>query len=159
MRKRHADRWRYVAVPELHADGETWHLHVLVDRVYLAEAMRLHWSRALGGTGSERGVETLGNVNVKRLSASRRTSRGAASYIAKYVGKGFGLGSAHRRIFAASTGLDPVHDCRWVHVHDIGFSAMAFTVGRGLRECFGVGSVLPWWKVTEKFQICVIDAF
>jgi len=67
MRRRYGEKFRFVAVPELHADGETWHLHVLFDRVFMVESLRTLWTRALGGTGRERGQEAHDGIRARGL--------------------------------------------------------------------------------------------
>lgn len=138
-RRRYGIGFRYVAVPELHADGETWHLHVLVDRIYMVESLRVLWARALGGTGLERGSETVGNVDAKSLRGRGFGARRAAGYIAKYVGKGFGGGCAGRRLFSASGGLDPVRIRRWALRIDTGIVDGANRAREWLCEHYGVG--------------------
>lgn len=109
MKKRFGKAWRYVAVPELHSDGETWHLHVGVKGFFFVEAVRILWQRALGGVGNERGAATLGNVHVKFFKFRRGQQRACsvAAYIAKYVGKGFSAAEKGRRLVASSEGLQP----------------------------------------------------
>lgn len=159
MRRRHGDKWRYVAVPELHSDGQTWHLHVVVDRHYMVEALRMYWSRALGGTGTEGGQMTLGNVNVKSLRSGRSTPRRVARYISAYIGKGFTGGGANKRVFAASVGLSPVASCRWVSIHNVGLGSMAYSVGRGMRQHFKVEGIFPHWFLKDDgFCVCVIES-
>lgn len=143
MRRRYGGAFRYVAVPELHADGETWHLHVVVDRIYMVESLRILWQRALGGTGRERGDQTKGNVNVKGSRARGSSSRRFASYIAKYVSKGFERGGANRRVFAASVGISPVVVTRWRCPHDLGLIEFTDSVGEWLRDAHGIQRFFP----------------
>lgn len=114
MKKRFGS-FPFVAVPELHSDGETWHIHCLVHRFYMVEQLSIYWQRALGGTGRESGSETLGNVDVAKTLKSRGgrvNARRAACYIAKYIGKGFAGRCSYRRMFGASRYLDPVRVAR-----------------------------------------------
>jgi hypothetical protein len=118
MELRFGDQWRYVCVPELHSDRETYHMHVAVRGFFLIESVRVLWYRALGGRGNERGEETPGGVNVKPFRTRGRRARGTriraiAGYIAKYVGKGFDSGNRGRRLFSSSRGLDPDRVERW----------------------------------------------
>jgi hypothetical protein len=109
MGLRFGAKWRYVVVPELHADGETYHLHVGIRGFFMAETVRLLWQKALGGKGNERGEQTLGNVDLKNFKGGNRVTRvrRIAGYIAKYIGKGFTTCNRGRRLFASSRGLDP----------------------------------------------------
>lgn len=109
MARRFRGQWRYVAVPELHSDGATWHLHVGVKGFFAVEALRVCWQRALGGRGNERGSESLGNVQAKffKFRRGRRKAASVAAYIAKYIGKGFGPQDRGRKLVATSRGLQP----------------------------------------------------
>lgn len=157
MKLRYKDGWRYVAVPELHADGETWHLHVLVDRIYMVETLRVLWSRALGGTGGERGDQTLGNVNVKGSRNRRASARRFATYVAKYVGKGFERGGANRRVFAASVGLGGSHTSRWHCPYDIGLAEFVDASAVWLREAFGVQRFFPVLISKDRIECALAD--
>jgi hypothetical protein len=134
MKRRYGDRWRYVAVPELHADGETWHMHVAIKGFFWVGTLRRFWYRALGGAGDEAGVNTPGNVDVKFFKPRARiTASGAvASYVAKYVGKGLRGFDRHRRVFAASAGLHPVSIEKWHALEFWGFQDAAVAVQRFL---------------------------
>ena len=143
MRRRYRAKWRYVAVPELHADGETWHLHVLFGDFYLVETLRRFWYRALGATGNETGDSTPGSVNVKKLRASCSSARGAANYVAKYVGKGFERGGHNRRVFSCSAGLHPVAVARWRSPVDVGIVEFTDTVGRRVSVSHPMGRIFP----------------
>ena len=105
--KRFGARWRYVAVPELHSDGVTWHLHVAVAEWFDVSALRVLWYRALGGTGAEQGDATPGSVNAKDFRR-RGGARRIWSYIAKYVGKGVSSSEPFRRSFSTSKGIRPL---------------------------------------------------
>jgi len=137
MRRRYGDRWKYVAVPELHADGETWHLHVAFSSFYWVGTLRRFWYRALGGSGVEVGDETPGSVNAKRIGRGHSNARRCSSYLAKYVGKGFERSGANKRVFAASACLGPVSDERWHGIYDDGPADVAAAVGRWLYEAYG----------------------
>lgn len=151
MRIRYKKKFRYVAVPELHQDGETWHLHVLVDRYYMASSLRVLWYRALGGTGREQGEQTPGSVNAKSLRNGRFGARRAARYIAKYVGKGFERCGANRRVFGASCGLNPISVERRRISYDCGIVAGLDIAREWIRatypvEWFGARFVFrPLW--------------
>ena len=157
MRLRFGAGWRYVAVPELHGDGETWHLHVLVDRFYMVETLRVLWQRALGGTGQERGDQTLGNVHVKASRTRRASARRFAAYVSKYVGKGFERSGANRRVFAASVGLRPIAATRWHCPYDIGLGEFIDSFERWLRESFGVARFWPRILVRESWECAIAD--
>lgn len=158
MVKRYGQDFRYVAVPELHADGETWHLHVLVDRLYMVESFRVLWNRALGGTGRERGRETKGNVDVKGPSAGRRiTARRFAYYVAKYVGKGFEWSAGSRRLFSCSAGLRPVVDASWRAADDFRLAEFADAVGGWFGESLGVRAFYPRLFYRETFEVGIAE--
>lgn len=104
MGVRFGDRWKYIVVPELHADKESFHLHAAVHGFFMATTLRSLWQRALGARGDQSGPASLGNVDAqdkRGLGSARRV----ANYIAKYVGKGFESVPACRRLFASSTGV------------------------------------------------------
>lgn len=157
MKLRYKAAWRYVAVPELHSDGETWHLHVLVDRIYMVETLRVLWSRALGGTGGERGDQSLGNVDVKGSRNRRASARRFATYVAKYVGKGFERGGANRRVFAASVGLGGSHTSRWHCPYDIGLAEFVDASAVWLREAFGVERFYPVLITRDGIECALAD--
>ncbi|WP_442958354.1 rolling circle replication-associated protein [Povalibacter sp.] len=141
MKKRFGDdRWKYVAVPELHADGETWHMHVAVHGFYWAGTVRRLWFRALGGVGDESGSDTPGNVDLKDFSVgcSRRGARTIAKYIAKYVGKGAAARGLCKRVFAASRGLHPNRVARW---HIRYWSGIGSLVAECQRQLCSLGAV------------------
>lgn len=119
MKVRFADQWCYVAVPELHSDGVTYHMHVAIRGFYWVDAVRAIWYRALGGKGNERGENTPGGIDITSpFRKQRGWTRGSrirriAGYIAKYIGKGFDAGNRGRRLFSSSGGLDPDRIERW----------------------------------------------
>lgn len=115
MSLRFGSRWKYVAVPELHEDGETYHMHLAMQGFFSVESVRIVWYRALGGKGDERGEHTPGSVNFakRRYGAGPAKARKLAGYVSKYVGKGFVSCSRNRRLFATSRGLAPDHVTRW----------------------------------------------
>lgn len=83
----------YVAVPELHASGEHYHIHAGLNSFVQADLLRRCWQIALGGKGNERGSEALGNVDIKhrkgRTSEPMRRSVGIAKYLSKYITKSY----------------------------------------------------------------------
>lgn len=158
MTKRYGQDFRYVAVPELHADGETWHLHVLVDRLYMVESFRVLWNRALGGTGAERGQETRGNVDVKGPRFGRAvTARRFAYYCAKYVGKGFEGCAGGRRLFSCSAGLNPVVDQTWRAADDFGLAEFADAVSGWLSESIGVRGFYPRLLYRDTYELGIAE--
>jgi hypothetical protein len=144
MEVRFGERWRYVCVPELHADGETYHMHVGIRGFYMVESVRALWFRALGGRGNERGEKTPGNVDIKSFTgrwfgrAGGSRVRRIAGYIAKYVGKGFGACNRGRRLFSASRGLHPDRVERW-RVRDwVGVPELAVALQKQFASVGGV---------------------
>jgi hypothetical protein len=120
MRAEYGVAWAYVAVPELHADGETWHLHAAVRGFWDVVALRRLWYRALGGSGDESGQDTPGNVDAKYIRQGQRgpcSHRAIAGYISAYIGKGFGAVASGRRLFAPSECIRPLEvrrfHCEW----------------------------------------------
>lgn len=145
MRRRYPQGWNFVAVPELHSDGETWHLHVAFDRWVWVGTLRRFWYQALGGAGDETGDATPGSVNVKSVKRGHSNARRVSSYIAAYVGKGFERGGSNRRVFAASVGLHPIGVSRWHGPFESGPTEMAFAVGKWLYQHHGVERGDAWF--------------
>lgn len=83
----------YVAVPELHKNGEHFHIHAAINSHVRVEILRRCWQIALGGKGDERGQEALGNVDMKssirRGQSKSKQAVGVAKYISKYITKGY----------------------------------------------------------------------
>jgi len=81
-----------VVVPELHASGLHWHLHVAVRTVLGHKLLRRCWHIALSWldgvrvTKTLRGAEAPGNVDLKYGSRGSDAA-GRAARIAKYIGK------------------------------------------------------------------------
>jgi hypothetical protein len=105
--------FRYVAVPELHGDGITFHLHVAVAGRYDVVFLRRLWYRALGGTGKERGDETPGSINIRYFSHKRKSALIVAGYMAKYMGKSFAVIGGRGKSYWCSEGLYPLTVQRW----------------------------------------------
>lgn len=87
------EKFEHVAVPELHKNGEHYHIHAAINGFARVELLRRCWQIALGGNGDEKGENALGNVDIKR---SRRKSHnpvkhtmGIAKYISKYIAKSY----------------------------------------------------------------------
>lgn len=87
LQKKTGKRLRYVAVPELHASGDHWHLHVATpDFVDLALANPIWW--ALCSKDSEK--PRNGSLNIKRFYCRYQTDDPVgtiAGYISKYLTK------------------------------------------------------------------------
>lgn len=80
IRGRNGRPFPYIAVPELHADGRRWHVHMAVP--FRMKHRKLH--RAWG-----RGFVWCSDFH-RRGGCRFAESRRAAGYLAKYIGKGFG---------------------------------------------------------------------
>jgi hypothetical protein len=150
-------RLAYVAVPELHADGETWHLHAVLAQWLDVVTIRALWGRALGGVGNERGTETLGNVDARAFRGRGGVARRIATYVAKYVGKGFVRGSAHRRVFAASCGLNPIRVARWHSPAEFGSQGMAVAVGEWFYRHRGLGHASVWFNTGPLIEVFILQ--
>lgn len=135
MTKLYKDRWQYVAVPELHADGETYHMHCAIHGHFWAGVVRKIWLRSLGGKGNETGTESPGNIDLKAFRKHRAGAaaiRRVAGYISKYVGKGFGPGSHSRRLYSSSRGLGPAEVQRFFIRDWLGVPQVATAIQRWL---------------------------
>jgi hypothetical protein len=157
MRRRFGTKFRYVAVPELHSDGVTWHMHVAFDRFYMVETLRKWWYCALGGTGREAGSATPGSVNVKSLRARYTAGRRVAGYVASYIGKGLSSGSVARRLFGASVGLHPRRVVRWHCPYDHGLPEFFDAVSERSRLDFGVERLFPRLLISRSFVTAIAD--
>ncbi len=131
------NNWKYVVVPERHADG-TYHLHVALVGFYHVGMLRRFWFRALGGTGHESGESTPGNVDMSWHRAGSRSRIRIARYLRKYMGKDLASCVRGRRSFAASRGLTPIRIARWHEPVHLGLAAV-LVVQR--RVCALVGNV------------------
>lgn len=141
MERQYGAKWRYVAVPELHADAEGWHLHLGVSQFFWAGLVRKFWYRALGGRGDESGSDTPGNIDLQHITGSRAWAR-VGRYLGKYLGKGFVTLPGNKRAFACSAGLD-------VDVRRLCYSGTidgSHGLARMLRDEFfsGRGSIRHW---------------
>ena len=87
------EKFDYVAVPELHKNGEHFHIHAAINGFSRDETLRRCWQIALGGKGNEKGAEAIGNVNIKRnkrnLFDKNKQTIGIAKYISKYITKSY----------------------------------------------------------------------
>jgi hypothetical protein len=120
--------FRYVAVPEMHGDGRTWHLHVAVRGRYDVVMLRALWYRALGGKGNERGEAAPGSLNARYFHSRRKSALQVAGYMSKYMSKSFVSTGGGRKSYWASNGLvpeavhrfyEPAGDCALLRVRDI----------------------------------------
>jgi hypothetical protein len=91
--ERAGEKFEYVAVPELHKNGEHYHVHAAINGFARVELLRRCWQIALGGKGDERGVNALGNVDIKstRKKGQHKSKQaiGVAKYISKYITKSY----------------------------------------------------------------------
>jgi hypothetical protein len=138
MGKRHGDRWQYLAVPELHEDGETWHLHVGLRGFWDVNQLRLYWHRALvpGAKAILRGADAPGNVDAKRFRG--RSARAIAGYVAKYIGKGMGAVQVGRKLYSSSEGLRPLEKLTFHFISELGEGEMWQSVTQLLSRLSGV---------------------
>lgn len=87
------EKFEYVAVPELHKNGEHYHIHAAINGFVRVEMLRRCWQIALGGKGDESGVNALGNVDIKstRHKGQHKSKQaiGVAKYISKYITKSY----------------------------------------------------------------------
>jgi hypothetical protein len=87
------EKFEYVAVPELHKNGEHYHIHAAINGFVRVEMLRRCWQIALGGKGDESGVNALGNVDIKstRRKGQHKSKQaiGVAKYISKYITKSY----------------------------------------------------------------------
>lgn len=88
-----AEKFDYIAIPELHKNGEHYHIHAAINGFIRADLLRRCWQIALGGKGDERGEKALGNVDIKqgRRGYQEPTKRAVciARYISKYITKSY----------------------------------------------------------------------
>lgn len=86
-------KFDYIAVPELHKNGEHYHIHAAINGFVRAHLLRRCWQIALGGKGDERGSDALGNVDIKqskrRVADPFRRAVGIAKYLSKYITKSY----------------------------------------------------------------------
>lgn len=87
------EKFDYVAVPELHKNGEHFHIHAAINGFSRVETLRRCWQIALGGKGDEKGSDAIGNVNIKcnkrNLFDKNKQTIGIAKYISKYITKSY----------------------------------------------------------------------
>lgn len=87
------EKFEYIAVPELHKNGEHYHIHAAINGFVRADMLRRCWQIALGGKGDEKGEDALGNVDIKRNRRNggdkNKLTIGIARYISKYITKSY----------------------------------------------------------------------
>lgn len=137
MRRKFGGRWKFVAVPELHATGG-YHIHVALHGFWWVGLLRRLWMRALGGKGNESGDATPGNIDLKSFVRVSRGQWRVARYIAKYLGKGFSSLDSGRRAYSCSAGLHPARVTRWREPPYIGHTDAALAIQRRLTPVVGV---------------------
>jgi len=92
----------YVWVPELHADGERYHVHFVVGRFVHWTWIRRAWPHGIIH------IKLIGDLPVG--SGTREEARVAARYLAKYVGKALEAGPAGLHRYEVAQGYRPL--CR-----------------------------------------------
>lgn len=162
MRRFYGEKFKYVVVPELHSDCETFHLHAAIKGSYWAGIVRKLWYRALGGTGRERGSDTPGNIDLSAFRSRRGHVASLGRYMSKYLGKGLAFCGSGRRAFAASAGLTPASITRWREPVGVGLDS-AYRIVRRLFDADTVVSVFPWhhggsWGFTIRAETIGVDA-
>jgi hypothetical protein len=88
----------YVWVPELHKDGQRYHVHVVVDRFLPKPVLRQCWPH---GFVDIREVRNRGRAKGEAM-------RRVAGYVAKYVSKTYEDGGAGRHRYEVGQGCQPV---------------------------------------------------
>ena len=142
-KKLYRQNWRYVAVPELHSDQVTYHMHVALRGFYCVGLLRRFWYRALGGKGNETGSETPGNIDMSTFGARLRGRKCLAGYLCKYLVKNLSSRVRGRRSFDCSRGLCPLRITRWRQVIHAGLDA-ASVVERRLSATFKNLVIFRW---------------
>jgi hypothetical protein len=140
-----SERWKYVAVSELHSDGESWHMHVALKGFYWVGLLRRLWSRALGGTGHESGSETLGNVDIVRVATKRGAIRRIAKYLSKYLAKGARTVPPGKRMVNSSVGIGEASTTRWREPLSLGLPAPYRIIRGRLGDRTKMNFEVSWW--------------
>jgi hypothetical protein len=95
----------YVIVPELHKDGEHYHVHVALPTRRVGRGQFSYPKSVLCA------AHPFGFVDVVRFTNRKRGNgagvRAAAGYVAKYVGKSYEDGSAGRHRYECAEGFQP----------------------------------------------------
>jgi hypothetical protein len=97
--RRRTERMAYLWVPELHADGERYHVHFAVGRFVHRE-----WIDEAWGHGFVH-IKLLGDLPVG--SGALEEARLAARYLSKYVGKALERGPAGLHRYEVAQGFQP----------------------------------------------------
>lgn len=116
--------WKYVAIKEYQERGSL-HMHIAVKGRQDIKFLRNCWYKVLGCLGAT-GSDTLGSVNV-RAPSRRWGGRGyewrqdkLASYLTKYLHKGFDLSEHSSKRYWASKGLPkPIVQRFWMASKDM----------------------------------------
>lgn len=146
--------WQYVAVLEKQDRG-AFHIHCAVRGFQRISFLRKCWYMALGGSGSETGSETPGQVDI--TSPQKRWGTGVkewkteklAGYITKYLQKTFDESSAEkRRYWSAKDIKPPVVRRLWVAGSNI-FDAIKSCLSTLELDCGLQGVDFDWWVSTE----------
>jgi hypothetical protein len=137
----------FLAVPERHlgdgANHGTYHVHCIM--VFPAGVQPIYsvfhrlWKRALGGTGSETGVDAPGNVDFARTHAkdgTRYTACQAARYLAKYVTKDVFGGNVGGKRYTTTHGAPTAPKRYWWEPIDANHSRTRSRMIQCLREFY-----------------------
>ena len=149
MKRRCRKEWMFVAVPELHGDGETWHLHVLVRGFYMVETIRVLWYRALNGRGNERGDLTPGNCDVKPIKPGRYNERRIASYVAAYVGKSITSDGDFKRSYSCAKDIPEPTIAYFNAALGKGGTDESLVIERWAQQAFGMATTRTYWWARE----------
>jgi len=109
--------WKYVATREQQERG-AWHMHLAVKGHQDIKYLRTCWYKVLGCLGAV-GIDVLGQVNVmpprKRFGEAGKLwkSNRLASYLTKYIDKGFDLLEHASKRYWASRGMPKVETKRY----------------------------------------------
>ena len=98
--RRETGRLPYLWVPELHADGERYHVHFAVARYVGVGLIKEAWGHGFVH------IKLLGDLPVG--SGSRGEARLAARYLAMYIGKAVDYGPAGLHRYEGAQGFKPV---------------------------------------------------
>ena len=147
----------FVAVQELHKESQHIHIHVILNKYYPINILRLLWHKALGEKEEKKGAESPGNVNIQYKaqyiqggSMSGKHIAKIARYLSKYVGKDIHNTDLNKKRYSSSRGIPkpiiktyfiPLGDNTFRLVGDIVIQETNVMVGKPLE----FGSVI-WWS-------------
>ena len=150
------ESFTFVAVQELHKTGHI-HIHVILNKYYPVNILRLLWHRALGEKEEKKGAESPGNVNIKKYSTYIQGSANSAKHIAaiarylsKYIGKDINGMELNKKRYSSSRNISkpevktyfiPLGDNTFRLVGDILLQDYQVMIGKPLE----FGSVI-WWS-------------